>query len=85
MLHFGVQLISFLLFLPGYLGCKAYKPYEINKLAIKHWDRKNWNSQLLKTIGTLIFNKGIIYPTILYISMRIGGPKARLTDFPSPL
>jgi hypothetical protein len=85
MLHFGVQFISFLMFLPGYLGLKAYEPYEINKLSVKPWDRKNWNSQLLKTIGTVLFNKGIIYPITLYISVLIGGPKGRLTDFPSPL
>ena len=64
------------------MGANSYKRFEINKTLIKAWDRANWKSQLIRTIGSLLINKSIVYPSLLYISMSISGMKFRLNDFP---
>lgn len=39
----------------------------------------------LRTIFYLFLNKVIVFPLIIYLTLKLGGTKTRFTDFPSPL
>ena len=38
----------------------------------------------LRTLFYLFLNKAIVFPIIIYLSLKLGGTKTRFIDFPSP-
>jgi hypothetical protein len=84
MIHFIFQGLYFMLFLPGYMGHPAYQKYAINKEMNKPWERENWPQMKWRTAFYLFLNKGIVFPTLIYASIKLGGTKTRFTDFPTP-
>ena len=82
-IHVTCQLLYFLIFLPGYLGHSFYQKYLINKSIQKPWQKQNWSYMRLRTIWYLFLNKGVVFPLLIYSSMKFSGLKTRFDNFPS--
>ena len=77
------QIVSFLIFLPGYMGwSQYYAKHLINKKSSRPWERKNWPEMLSKTIRNLLLNQLLVYPFAVYLS-NLNGIRVRFDDFPT--
>lgn len=82
-LALGSQLLSFLIFLPGYLNISSfYEKFKINRRSNWPWERENWKETAKKTILNFILNELILSPLFLFGST-VSGIKYRFTDFPT--
>lgn len=80
--HFAFQIVSFLIYLPGYMGWSSYyAKHLINKKSSRPWDRKNWPEVFSKTIKNLLLNQIIVYPLMVYFS-NLRGIRVRFDNFP---
>jgi sterol desaturase/sphingolipid hydroxylase (fatty acid hydroxylase superfamily) len=83
MIHTAALVLSFLIYLPGYMGwAPSYEKFKINKDAKWPWQRNDWNHVFKKMVLNIILNEVVVYPMVVYIatSMTI---KQRFIDFPS--
>lgn len=83
LLHKLFQLISFGLYLPGYLEiAPAYKPYRINTKTSKPWERVNWSEVRKRALIFVFVNQFIVYPLIMFVSAQMK-LNVRFSGFPS--
>jgi sterol desaturase/sphingolipid hydroxylase (fatty acid hydroxylase superfamily) len=76
--------VSFsLLYLPGYLGVKAYKEYEIEPNLKKPWEREGWPAQKKRTIWNLLLNFGVIAPLYVAFGLFLADVDMKFEGFPS--
>lgn len=66
-------LIFSLLYIPGYLGVKAYKKYEIEPNLKKPWERDNWDYMKWRTLKISLFNQAVIFPLYVYVGLSLAG------------
>lgn len=72
-----------LIYIPGYLGVKAYKKYEIEPNLKKPWERDNWDYMKKRTAWNLFVNL-CINPFYLWLGMYFFGAKRiRYEGFPT--
>lgn len=77
-INLSMEVIGFIIYLPGYLGwSKYFADHIINKKSLRPWERKNWPEVKSKTIYNFILNQLIIYPVIVY-AFNLQGIKVRL-------
>lgn len=67
----GCSFLCLFIYLPGYLGMKWYKKYEITPLLKKPWNKSDWNKKLVNTIFYYLFNKAFINPISIYILLNL--------------
>ncbi len=71
------------MFLPGYLGNESYTRYEITPQAVRPWQRENWPQMKWRIVWFLFWNKAVVFPVMVYLSLSMGGTRTRFQDFPS--
>lgn len=76
-------LIGSLIYLPGYLGWKWLKQFEVNPAAKKEWEKEDWPTQKKRTLYYLFLDYVIIIPAYICGGLFLSGPKMRLQGFPS--
>jgi hypothetical protein len=76
-------LIGTLMYLPGYLGVKWFKQYEVNPAAKKEWEKEDWPTQKNRTLKYLFIDYALVIPGYICAGLFISGPKMRLEGFPS--
>jgi hypothetical protein len=82
-INLGMELVGFILYLPGYMGwSKYFAEHLINKKSSRPWERRNWSEVRSKTIKNFVLNQLIIYPVVIYLSNR-QGIQLRFSDYPS--
>lgn len=82
-INFSMEIVGFLIYLPGYLGWSKYYAANLNnKKALRPWERSNWGEVRSKTIKNFVINQLVLYPAIVYL-VNLQGIKVRFEGFPS--
>lgn len=76
-------LVFSLIYLPGYLGIKAYKKYEIEPNLKKPWEKDNWDYMKWRTLKYVLINHLIVFPLYVYIGLITVGVGFTFDNFPT--
>jgi hypothetical protein len=67
--------VSTLLYLPGYLGWKGYKKYEVPSTLPKPWEKPNWPEMRMSTIKNLCLIYFVLNPLYFTLGAFLGTMK----------
>lgn len=84
-IHIVCQLGYFLLYLPGYADwVPAYEKFRINKGSRRHWENPGeWPRMKRRLIFFVGVNYLLVYPVMIFLSVKISGIKVRFSEFPT--
>lgn len=83
-IHFSLQFLYFLIYVPGYIGRASYEKYRINKGVARPWENNpKWPETKRKLFLYLGINYCLIYPGLIIGSTKLNGIKLRFEGVPS--